>query len=100
MDPEHLNHVDWRSMSVILRYILAFVGTVFFFAAHMVLAHAVIPSLLASGHIPDGIADRVRKLRFPLYVISLMFVGTLAFFLSEAADATHELRRIYWRDWI
>lgn len=100
MDPEHLNHVDWRNMSLILRYILAFVGTVFAFAAHMVLAHAIIPSLLSSGHIPDGIADRARKLRFPLYMMSLMLVGVIAFFLSEAADLTHELRRFYHRDWI
>ena len=100
MDPEHLNHVDWRNMSLILRYILAFVGTVFAFAAHMVLAHAIIPSLISSGHIPDGIADRARKLRFPLYMMSLMLVGVIAFFLSEAADLPHELRRFYHRDWI
>ncbi len=99
-DPEALNHFDWRSMSVLLRWIWLIPIFALGFSAHMVLAHAVIPSLLDSGHVPDGLRERVRKLRFPLYVSAFIILGALAFWISEAADAAHEIRRFWHRDWI
>lgn len=100
MDPEALNHVDWRATSLMLRWLLLIPIFAIGFATHMVLAHAIIPSLLDSGHIPPGLRNIVRKTRLPLYLGAVLIIGTIAFWFSEATDAAHELRRIYHRDWI
>ena len=100
MDPEALNHVDWRATSHILRYLWFIVIFTFGFATHMVLAHAIVPSLINSGHLPDGIANKVRKMRFQLYATSIVILGAICFWFAKAADASHNLRNFWHRDWI
>lgn len=100
MDPEPLNSVDWRATSLTLRWIWFIVIFAFGFSTVMVLTHAMIPSLLDSGHIPDGLRERVRKLRFPLYATALLFIIGIAVWFGFAADSAHEIRRFWHRDWI
>ncbi len=99
-DPEALNHLDWRATSIALRWIWLILIFALGFSTHMVLAKAIIPSLIDSGHVPDGLRERARKLRMPLYISAVMIVGAIAFFLFEATDAAHEIRRFFPRNWI
>lgn len=92
MDPEPLNHVDWRHTSLILRWMWMVLIFAFFFAAHMTLAHAILPSLLDSGHIPDGMRERVRKLRFPLYMMSFLLLGVCAYFIAIMVADTFSIK--------
>ncbi len=100
MDPEALNHVDWRNTSHILRYLWFIVIFAFGLATHLVLAHAIIPSLINSGHLPPGIANKARKLRIHLYLSSILILGAICFWFAMAADKAHEIRNFWHRDWI
>jgi hypothetical protein len=99
-DPEALNHIDWHATGVVMIWVWLIVVFVLGFATHMVLAKAIIPSLIDSGHIPDGLVERVRKMRLPLYMTAFMIVGAIAFVFFQATDAAHEIRRFFPRDWI
>ena len=100
MDPSRLTFVNWSDTSVILIFIWLFVISVIAFASAMLLAHAVIPSLLESGHVPEGMRSLVRKQRLPMYMMAILLLGVVAFWLSEATNAAHEIRRFWPRDWI
>ena len=100
MDPEPLNHVDWRQTALALRWLLLVPVFAIGFATQMVLAHAIIPSLLDSGHVPPGLRNFLRKQRFPLYLSTCFIIGAIAFWVAEATDAAHEIRRFWHRDWI
>ncbi|MEE9284638.1 MAG: hypothetical protein V3V35_02800 [Dehalococcoidia bacterium] len=100
MDPEPLNNLDWRATSLVLRWVWLIVIFAVGFSTVMVLTHAMIPSLLDSGHIPDGLRERVRKLRFPLYVMAFFSIAFIAVWFWFAADSAHEIRRFWHRDWI
>ena len=99
-DPEALNHVDWHATGVVMLWVWLIFIFAFGFATHMALAKAIIPSLIDSGHVPDGLRERARKLRLPLYIGAFMIVGAIAFLLFEATDSAHEIRRFFPRDWI
>jgi hypothetical protein len=99
-DPEPLNHVDWRATSLILRWMWMILIFAFFFAAHMLLAHAIIPSLLDSGHVPDGLRERARKLRLPLYVMSFLLLACAAYFITIMVNSSQELHQFWPRSLI
>ena len=100
MDPEPLTKIDWTHLGTALHFVWLFVISVVGFASMMLLAHAVIPSLLNSGHIPEGLRNRVRKQRFPIYGTAIIILGVIAFWLSGATDAAHEIRNFWPRNWI
>ena len=100
MDPERLTSVNWSDTSSILLFIWLFVIFVVAFATFMLLAHALIPSFLNSGHVPEGVRSLVRKQRFPAYMAAILMLGVIAFWLFQATDAAHEIRRFWPRDWI
>jgi hypothetical protein len=100
MDPSRLTFVNWSDTTSILLFIWLFVAFVVIFATFMLLAHAMIPSLLETGHIPEGFRSIVRKQRIPLYLGALLALGMVCVWLTFATDSAHELRRIWSRDWI
>ena len=100
MDPKALIDVNWSDTGSILLFIWMFVIAVVGFASFMLMAHAIIPSLLASGHIPEGLRNIARKQRFPMYLSAIVMLGVISFWLAMATDAAHEIRRFWPRDWI
>lgn len=70
------------------------------FATHLVISHAIIPSLIATGHIPLGLRERVRKMRLPLYMSLFVIIGAAGFFFYHAVMDERFVRFIYDRDWI
>lgn len=100
MDPSQLSHVNWSDTGSILHFIWLIVIFVILFAAVMVMAHAVMPSLLASGHVPEGLRNFVRKQRAPMYLTAIALLGVVAFWFYKATNAAHEIRLIWPRDWI
>ena len=100
MDPSRLNFVNWSDTGSILLFIWLFVIFVVIFAAFMLMAHAVIPSLLETGHIPEGFRSIVRKQRVPMYLGALLALGGVCVWLAFATDSAHEIERFWSRDWI
>ena len=59
-DPKALTSANWHDIHVWLTYFWTYLPLVVTFAVTMLTAHAVIPSLIATGHLPDS-AARLRK---------------------------------------
>lgn len=101
MDPEALNHTDWRNTSILLRYLWFIVIFAFGFSTHMVLAHAIIPSLVNSGHLPPTIENKLKKIRTPFYLLSLIVIlGFICFWFAKATEIGYRFQDFYPRGWI
>ncbi len=98
-DPQPLTFEDWATTAAILHYIWLIVISVVVFASLMLLAHAVIPSALNSGHVPEGLRNFVRKQRIPMYFTALLILGVIAFWFSKATPVGHDIARFYDRFW-
>ena len=59
VDPSALTAADWDQVTVTLSFIWAFFGAQVSAALNFTLAHAFIPSLVTTGHIPKA-ANKVR----------------------------------------
>ena len=58
-DPKALTSANWHDIHVWLTYFWTYLPLVFTFALTMLTAHAVIPSLIVTGHLPAS-ASRWR----------------------------------------
>jgi hypothetical protein len=61
MDPEVITTAIWADISWVLRFLWLFWFFIIGFATHMLLAHALIPSLVSSGQLPESFG-RVRPM--------------------------------------
>ncbi len=59
MDPAFVDNELWHGISVMLRFLWAYTFFALSFAALFLTAHAIIPSLVTTGHLP-GQAARLR----------------------------------------
>ena len=67
-DPKALTSANWHDIHVWLTYFWTYLPLVFTFAVTMLTAHAVIPSLILTGHLPASAA----RLRMPLSGFALL----------------------------
>lgn len=98
-DPQRLTFQDWATTGSMLHYIWFFVICVVAFASFMLLAHAILPSALNSGHVPEGLRNFVRKQRLPMYLTALAILGLIAFWFSRLTPLGHDIARFYDRFW-
>ena len=96
MDPNSLGITEWQQVSKLLLSLWMTVIFVIIFAANMLLAHNVIPSLVESKHIPLS----WEKIRRPLYIVAIIsFVVALFFFSGVIRNAS--FLKTFWPDyWI
>ncbi len=100
LDPSHLTFDDWKTTSEILHFLWYNLFTVIIFASLLLFAHAVVPSAIASGHVPEGLREPLRKARFPLYVVAVLLIFLVAFWFSRASHFAYDLKSIFDRWWI
>lgn len=62
----------------------------------MLIAHAVIPSLIATGHLPR----RAGLLRFSMTIAGLVFLAFALTVLSMAVNLAYVIESFYDRFWI
>ena len=93
MDPAPLANPEWLDIGKLLTILWGMVALVIFFATNILVGHIFIPSLVASGHLPDN----ARKTRPAFYILALASFGATLFLLSEVVDLSGVLRRI-WED--
>ncbi len=80
MDPAFVTNEIWHDISGMLRFLWIYVLFIIGFALNLLIAHAVIPSLVGTGHIPVKLA----KLRPVFYLASagLLVVALAALVIS------------------
>ena len=96
MDPGPIGSAQWSEIGSLLANLWLAVLSVVLFATNVIIGVNSIPSLLASGHVPQG----VGKMRPLFYALALIFFAAAAFFISRAVDKADVLRD-FWPDyWI
>ena len=96
VDPGAIGYAQWSQISSLLVNLWLVVASVVLFAANMLIGFNSIPSLMASGHIPNS----VGKTRPLFYTLAVFFFGLAVFFLVRVIDRADVLRD-FWPDyWI
>ena len=97
MDPRPITAADWVGTNDMLISLWAFVGAMIVFAFCLMLAHAVVPSMVGTGHLPERAAS-YRPLLYGLSVV--FFVVALAIFFNFAVNQVGPIYGIYGRLWV
>ena len=96
MDPAPIGSVEWSSIGSLLTNLWLVVLFIVIFATNMILGHNLIPSFVASRHIPGD----WQKTRPAFYALALASFGVALYFLAKVVDAAGVLR-LFWADyWI
>jgi|TARA_B100001750_G_scaffold247983_1_gene276042 hypothetical protein len=96
VDPSALTAADWDQVTVTLSFIWAFFGAQVSAALNFTLAHAFIPSLVTTGHIPKA-ANKVRPF---FYGATVAFAMGAVWSMVNFINASEVLRNIYPRVWV
>jgi hypothetical protein len=96
MDPEYINSTDWRAIGNLLHFFWFILIFAIGFGFNFLMAHAIIPSLIGTGHLPQRL-NRVRRIfyagAFGAFIMALFCVTRI---IGEA----HILKSIWERWWI
>ncbi len=74
MDPNAVTSVDWLNLHNWLTMLWIYFPLIIAFAFSMLIAHAFIPSMVQTGHLP-AVANRAR---IPLTFVGLVCLGAAA----------------------
>ena len=106
-DPKPLTSANWENISTWLTYLWIYLPLVITFAFTMLIAHAIIPSLMATGQLPIdpsrspvkvpflSTADQVQKLRLLLTGFAMVVLIAAIVLMVLAIDLTLTVREIY-----
>ena len=90
-DPKALTSVEWNNIHQFLQWFWIYFPIVVTFAITMLIAHALIPSLVITGHLPES----TQRLRVPLTgFAALVFVAGVVI-LVLGINATLDVRQIW-----
>ena len=95
-DPGAITAFDWLQIGKWLTRIWIYFFLVVGFSATFLTAHALIPSLIASGHLPK----EANMLRLPIYGGSIIMVALAILFMVWTVGNTYLLEQVYNRSWI
>ena len=90
-DPKALTTVEWNNIHLFLQWIWIYFPLVVTFAITMLTAHALIPSLVITGHLPES----AQRLRVPLtgFAVLVFAAGVVIFVL--VINSALDVRQIY-----
>ena len=90
-DPRALTSVEWNNIHMFLQWLWIYFPLVVTFGLTLLTAHAVIPSLVNTGQLPES----AQKLRIPLTsVAGLLFVVAVVI-LILGINAQIDVKAIY-----
>lgn len=85
-DPKALTSANWNDIHIWLTWLWTYIPLVLTFALTILTAHAIIPSLISTGHLPQS----ANRLRLPLTGFALLvLVGAvviLVFGINKTLD--------------
>ena len=96
MDPSAISQETWSEIGGLLTRLWIFVILIVIFAGNMILGHNMIPSLVASDHLPRTF----QKTRPIFYALALASFGAALFIMTRVVSLAGLLRD-FWADyWI
>lgn len=96
MDPEYITSADWRDIGNFLTFIWLILLFAIGFGFNFLMAHAIIPSLIGTGHLPQ----RVDKARRVFYGGAFAALSLVVFVIGRAVVEARFLEGIWSRLWI
>ncbi len=91
MDPKALDSTDWNNISLFLQWFWIYFPLVVVFAMSILTAYALIPSAVATGHLPAS----ASKLRFPLIAFALVVAVAAIIVLILGINQTLDVRNFW-----
>ena len=91
MDPEFATNPLWTDIGKLLTLLWVFLFLVIIFAANLILGHILIPSLVATKHLPQ----RALKLRPALYGASVLAFMGVVVIIALMTDLAHTLENFF-----
>ena len=95
-DPGSITAADWLQIGKWLTRLWVYFFCVVAFSFTFLSAHAIIPSLVSSGHLPKA----VSKLRPHMYFTAVVFLGLAGLFMALTVDKSYLLEEFWDRFWI
>jgi hypothetical protein len=92
MDPTELRPEQWDQIARALIHLYAFVGLALTAGFAFLLAHAVLPSLIAAQDVPEEVGA-YRRVLYPVFVVALLL--TLYALVRALALAVGILQQFY-----
>ncbi len=90
-DPRALTSVEWNNIHLFLQWLWIYFPLVVTFGLTLLTAHAVIPSMVNTGQLPES----TQKLRIPLTgIAALLFVAAVVI-LILGINAQLDVKEIY-----
>ena len=94
-DPIAVLAPEWQDIGDLLTNLWYMVALVVFLATNMLVGHILIPSMVASHHLPE----RVQRVRPIFYAAAIASFGLAMYILSRVVELAGVFRRfwdIYW----
>ncbi len=91
MDPKALDSTDWNNIHLFLQWFWIYFPLVVAFAVTMLTAYALIPSAVATGHLPAS----ASKLKIPLTAVALVFAVAAIIMLILGINQTLDVRNFW-----
>ncbi len=92
-DPKALTSVDWDNIHLFLQWFWIYFPIVVTFGFTLLTAHAIIPSLVNTGQLPES----TQKLRVPLTGFAVLLFAAGVVVLILGINATLDVRNIWGR---
>ena len=83
-DPKALTAADWQNIHIWLQWLWIYLPLIVTFVLTMVVAHAFLPSLVMTGHLPES----VLRLRMPMTGFALVVLAAAIVILILAINQT------------
>jgi len=90
-DPKALTGADWHNIHMFLQWFWIYLPIVLTFGITMLIAHALIPSLIITGQLPES----AHKARLPLTGIAAIAFAAGVVILSLAINAQLDVQNIW-----
>ena len=90
-DPNALTSAEWTNIHNFLKWFWIYLPIVIIFAITMLTAHALIPSLVITGHLPES----TQRLRVPLTAFAALVFDAAVVILVLGINATLDVRQVY-----
>ena len=96
LDPDYITGANWDQLGDTLFFLWGVPLVVIVLAFSLLFARAIIPSLVASGHL----SAKVYPLRFALYGVAAVAVGLLAWVFLNLVREIRVIEDFYFKWWI
>ena len=91
MDPKALDSTDWNNIHLFLQWFWIYFPLAVSFAVTVLTAYALIPSAVATGHLPSN----ASRLQIPLTAIALLILVAAIIILILGINQTLEVRNFW-----